>query len=122
MTRHILDESNIHGAIRDEISNNNLEIVLEAKQAIEQNTVVVIGMAQNPYCKKARKILDKANAPHHYLEYGSYLKDWRKRNAIKMWTGWPTFPMVFIKGQLIGGATELNSLIKSKEYDQLVTA
>lgn len=122
MTRYILDETNIHEAIRGKISDSNKSLIEEAQRAIEQNAVVVIGMAQNPHCKKACKVLDKANASYHYLEYGSYLKDWRKRNTFKMWTGWPTFPMVFIKGQLIGGASELQSLIKSKEYDQLVTA
>jgi monothiol glutaredoxin len=31
-----------------------------------------------------------------YLEYGSYTKGWRRRLALKMWTGWPTFPMIFV--------------------------
>ena len=122
MSRHILEEANIHEAIRGKVSNNNKSVVEEAQRAIEENAVVVIGMAQNPHCKKACKVLDKASASYHYLEHGSYLKEWRKRNALKMWSGWPTFPMVFIKGQLIGGASELQTLIKSKEYEQLVTA
>ena len=40
---------------------------------------------------------------------------WRKRNALKMWSGWPTFPMVFVKGVLVGGAEELARLIDSGE-------
>ena len=55
---------------------------------------------QNPYPRKARKALDAAGVPYHYLSYGSYFSDWRRRNALKMWTGWPTFPMVFVKGTL----------------------
>ena len=46
----------------------------------------------------------RAGIAHHYLEYGSYFSEWRRRNALKMWTGWPTFPMVFVKGALVGGA------------------
>ena len=30
-----------------------------------------------------------------------------------MWSGWPTLPMVFVKGQLVGGADELQALIAS---------
>jgi glutaredoxin-related protein len=30
-----------------------------------------------------------------------------------MWTGWPTFPMVFVKGVLIGGADDLARLLES---------
>jgi glutaredoxin-related protein len=32
-----------------------------------------------------------------------------------MWTGWPTFPLVFVKGVLVGGATDLSRLIDSGE-------
>ena len=36
-----------------------------------------------------------------------------------MWTGWPTFPMVFVKGVLIGGANDLERLIASGELERL---
>ena len=49
---------------------------------------------------------------HHYIGHGSYLKEWRKRNAFKMWTGWPTFPMIFHQGTLLGGANELERYLK----------
>ena len=29
--------------------------------------------------------------------------EWKKRLAIKLWSGWPTFPQVFVRGTLIGG-------------------
>jgi len=32
-----------------------------------------------------------------------------------MWTGWPTFPMVFVNGVLIGGADDLERLLQSGE-------
>jgi glutaredoxin-related protein len=59
---------------------------------------------------------------HQYLEYGSYLRDWRTRLALKMWTGWPTFPMVFVRGQLVGGAQDLEKLIASGELPRLLAA
>ena len=74
----------------------------------------------NPFPRKARKALDAAGVPHHYLEYGSYFSDWRRRNALKMWTGWPTFPMVFVKGVLVGGADDLAKLIDSGELQRLL--
>ena len=72
-------------------------------------------MAQNPMPKKARKALDAAGIAHHYLEYGSYFNNWRRRNVLKMWTGWPTFPMVFIDGALVGGAADVIRLIETGE-------
>ena len=32
-----------------------------------------------------------------------------------MWTGWPTLPMVFVKGVLVGGAEDLKRLVESGE-------
>jgi glutaredoxin-related protein len=57
---------------------------------------------------------------HRYLEYGSYTSDWRRRNTLKMWTGWPTFPMVFVRGTLVGGAQDLQALIDSGELKRLL--
>jgi glutaredoxin-related protein len=59
-------------------------------------------------------MLDAAGIPYKYLTYGSYLGEWR-RNALKMWTGWPTFPMIFVKDVLVGGAADLKKLLDSGE-------
>ncbi len=115
MPRNILDEAHIHPAIRDKIANHQADIVREVQAALAANEIVVVGMAQNPWPKKARRALDAAGLAYRYLEYGSYLNNWRRRNALKMWTGWPTFPMVFVKGVLIGGAADLERLIQSGE-------
>ena len=90
------------------------------KQAIAANDVVVIGMAQNPHVKRARKLLAAKNINCEYLEYGSYFSLWRRRNALKMWTGWSTFPMVFVKGTLVGGADQVDTLLNSGELDALL--
>jgi monothiol glutaredoxin len=57
---------------------------------------------------------------HEYIEFGSYVSQWRLRNALKMWTGWPTFPMVFVRGTLVGGADDLRRLINSGELKTLL--
>lgn len=119
MSRSVLDESHIHPAIRVTIASHHADIIREVQAAIAANDVVVVGMKQNPFPKKARKALDAAGQPYKYLEYGSYLNGWRRRNALKMWTGWPTFPMVFVKGVLIGGANDLARLIKGGELKQM---
>jgi monothiol glutaredoxin len=120
MPRSILAEAQIHPAIRDEIANHERAIVQEVQAAVAQHAVVVVGMAMNPFPKKARKALDAAGVAHQYLEYGNYLSLWRQRNALKLWTGWPTFPMVFVKGTLIGGANDLEKLISSGELKKLL--
>jgi monothiol glutaredoxin len=115
MPRPILEESRIHPAIRERVATNRTDIVREVEAAIAANDIVVVGMRQNPAPWRARRVLDAAGVAYKYLEYGSYLSDWRRRTALKMWTGWQTFPMVFVKGVLVGGADNLEKLIASGE-------
>ena len=120
MPRPVLDASRVHPSIEGVLSTKNREIVDEVEAAVKAHDVVVVGMAQNPHPKRARKLLAARGVPFEYLEYGSYVSDWRRRTALKMWSGWPTFPMVFVKGVLVGGADDLERLAASGELDRLL--
>ena len=120
MPRQILDETRIHPAIRDAVSNLNADIVHNVQAAATSHAVLVVGMSGNPFCGRARRCLEQAGIAHHYLAYGSYFSAWRQRNSLKMWSGWPTFPMVFVKGQLVGGADDVARLVASGELQRLL--
>jgi glutaredoxin-related protein len=118
--RLILDETRMHPAIRERIANWHVDTVHNVHAAAQSNPVLVVGMRQNPFVKRVRQALRAANQPFQYLEYGSYLSEWRRRSALKMWTGWPTFPMVFVRGVLVGGCDETKKLIDSGELKRLL--
>ncbi len=115
MTRPILEQSRVHPAIQQTIADNNADIIHEVEAAVASNAIVIVGMTQNPVPKKARKLLDGLRIPYIYMEYGSYFSMWRRRNALKMWSGWPSFPMIFVNGILIGGASDLQALVDNGE-------
>ena len=120
MPRAILDEAQLHPAIRDRVAGLHADTVAEVQRAVAAHPVVVVGMGQNPFPRRARRALDAAGIAHHDLDYGNYFGGWRRRNALKMWTGWPTLPMVFVRGALVGGASDLNKLIASGELKRLL--
>lgn len=122
MPRLILDEAAIHPAIRQKIAQLHIDLIQQVQAATRSHPVVVVGMSGNPVVSKARKALKNASVPFEYLEFGSYFSDWRRRNALKMWTGWPTFPMAFVRGTLIGGGDDLNRLIASGELNKLLAS
>lgn len=115
MARHIMNEEQLHPAIREQVSSGHRDIVEEVRSAVEAQPLVVVGMRQNPHCKRVRRALDAKGVRYQYMEYGSYLNEWRRRTALKMWTGWPTFPMVFHRGTLVGGADETEALLRAGE-------
>lgn len=111
MKRPLLSEENTTPAVQRAQAGFHAAVVDEVRQAVERDAVVVVGMAQNPVVKRARAGLDAAGIPFTYLEYGSYLSAWKERLAIKLWSGWPTFPQVFVGGTLIGGNEEMAAMI-----------
>jgi glutaredoxin-related protein len=110
MERATLSADKVSPAARDIIAGLHRAIVDEVAATVAKDRVVVVGMAQNPFVKKARRLLEEAGVKFTYLEYGSYLSKWKERLAIKLWAGFPTFPMVFVDGTLIGGHSELTKL------------
>lgn len=103
MSRPLLPEAHVAERAQRRQARFHAETVDEVRAAISSHDVVVVGMGWNPHVRMARKALDDAGIAHHDLDYGNYLVGWKKRLALKMWAGWPTFPQVFVKGTLVGG-------------------
>lgn len=122
MQRHALDSNHIHPAAQRKQASFHRQTIEQVQAAIRQHDVVVLGMNMNPFPRRARQLLDSRNIPYHYLGWGSYLSAWKPRLAIKLWTGWPTFPQIFVKGVLIGGYSDLKQLVESGELAELLQA
>ena len=122
LARTVFSQDRVHPAAAEKVSKFHSEVVAQVRGLIEQHALVVVGMTMNPFPARARKLLDQQGIEYEYLGLGSYLSQWRIRLALKMWTGWPTFPMIFVKGSLIGGFTELQRLVESGELQRLLAA
>jgi glutaredoxin-related protein len=116
--RPILDESKVSPNAQSSIAAFHAATVSEVAATVERDPVVVVGMGQNPFVKKARKALADAGIAFTYLEYGSYFGEWKKRLAIKMWSGFPTFPQVYVRGTLIGGFDDTTKAIADGSLKQ----
>lgn len=114
--------SNIASDIASKINGYHHTIINEIVEHVAKDDIVVVGMSGNPFVKKANKLLKNAGHEHTYLEYGSYFSQWKQRLAIKMWSGWPTFPQVFVKGTLIGGFDDLSEAIENGSFENLLNA
>src|ERR1700728_2884235 len=95
-------------------------VLAEVRAAVDREPLVVVGMAQNPHVRNLRKVLDEAKVDYTYLEYGSYFSKWKERLAIKLWSGWPTFPQVFLKGVLLGGEDLTKAAIADGSLKEMI--
>jgi monothiol glutaredoxin len=72
--RTILNTANVDPKALVAIAGFHADIVGEVQRAVTASPIVVVGMAQNPVVRKARKALDTAGVAYKYLEYGTYSK------------------------------------------------
>lgn len=116
--RTVLGKEKISAQALKAISNFHSDIVRVVMETVAQDRVVVVGMKQNPVVKQARQLLDLQNISYTYLEYGSYFSMWKERLAIKLWSGWPTYPQIFVNSTLIGGLADLREEVASGELQK----
>lgn len=116
--RPLLPETSRTPEAADKIAGFHAGLVKEVVDAVQRDPVVVVGMAQNPVVKRVRKALDEAGVAFTYIEHGSYFSKWKERLAIKLWSGWPTFPQVFVRGTLIGGNAETVAALADGSFKQ----
>lgn len=112
--RKTLVDSKVSNQAQDSMSRFHTAVVGEVEQAIQSNEWVIVGMAHNVPVIKAKKFLAEKNVTFKYLEYGNYFSKWKQRLAIKLWSGWPTFPQVFHKGVLVGGFVDLKKYLSNQ--------
>lgn len=112
MTRPVLSSEKLSPEVAAYMASYHQQTVNEVASTVATNKIVVVGMGMNPFVKKARAALSEAGVDFKYLEYGNYFSLWKPRLAIKLWSGWPTFPQVFVDGKLIGGYKELVTALK----------
>lgn len=111
MPRPLLPESRIAPAVLARLGRKHHAALDAVLAAVDTHDVVVVGMGWNPHVPQARAALDAAGIAYTYLGFGNYLTGWKERLAIKIWSGFPTFPQVFVKGVLFGGNTDVRAAI-----------
>ncbi|MFM2249071.1 MAG: hypothetical protein RL071_5146 [Pseudomonadota bacterium] len=112
-----------HGpAAQAQIDSFHSDVVRKVAEAVDRDALVVVGMAMNPFVGKAKKALQNANLTFTVLDFGGYTGMWKQRLAIKMWSGWPTFPQVYVHGRLVGGFKETEAALASGDLQRWLGA
>lgn len=111
--RDVLADSKIAPEAAAQSHAFHRDFVDEVKAAVARDHIVVVGMGWNPPVRRAKRLLKEAGLPFTSLDHGNYLRGYYRRLSIKLWAGFPTFPMVFVDGTLIGGARELGKMLSA---------
>lgn len=99
---------------------------MDIKEKIQQQlggasiVLYMKGMPQMPQCGFSAKAVQMLNACG--AEFASYdvLSDPELRQGLKEFSNWPTFPQLYIGGQLVGGCDIMLELYQQGELQKLV--
>jgi Grx4 family monothiol glutaredoxin len=86
------------------------------QELIEKQPVMVFikGTPEEPRCGFSRQMVALLNERH--VKYGHFdiLTDDEVRQGLKAHVDWPTFPMLFYKGELLGGLDIVKEMVSEK--------
>ncbi len=94
------------------------------KQTIAANPVVIFmkGSPDFPQCGFSMRTSQALKACGAEFTHVDVLADPEVRATLPQLSNWPTFPQVFIKGELIGGCDITLEMYQSGELQKLVQA
>jgi monothiol glutaredoxin len=79
------------------------------------------GSPQFPQCGFSAKASQLLNACGVQFTTYDILSDPDLRQGLKTFSNWPTFPQLYVNGELVGGCDIMSELYQSGELQKLVT-
>lgn len=99
-----------------------MDVIERIKKQVEENSVLLYmkGTPDFPQCgfsARAVQILDQCGAQYAYV---NVFEDPEVRENLKVYSQWPTFPQLFINGELVGGSDIVMELFQSGELQKML--
>ena len=100
-----------------------MNVIDRIKETVESKPIVLFmkGTPQFPMCGSSSRTVQALKAAGvENLASVNVLEDPEIRANLLRFSNWPTFPQLFIKGELIGGCDIVTELHESGELSRLV--
>lgn len=100
-----------------------MDVQERIRQHIDAHPVVIFmkGSPGTPMCGFSARTADALKQCERPFGWVNVLADPEIRQALPTWSDWPTFPQVFVNGELIGGCDITLQLFEQGELQQMVT-
>ena len=99
-----------------------MDIENKLKEQIKENSILIYmkGTPYEPRCGFSARTIQALVECESQFSYVDILENNDVRMALPKVSDWPTFPQVFIKGELVGGADIIAQMHESGELKKLV--
>lgn len=99
-----------------------MDVMEQIKEAIESNSVILFmkGSPQLPQCGFSSRTAQALQACGVEFAYVDVLANPEVRANLPRYANWPTFPQLYINGELVGGCDITLELFESGELQKMV--
>ena len=102
----------------------NMSVIEKIQDQLNRNAVVLYmkGTPDFPQCGFSGRVVQVLQACNAKYTSVNILDDQELREALKQYSNWPTFPQLYVNGQLVGGCDIVMDLYNKAELEPLLTA
>jgi monothiol glutaredoxin len=100
-----------------------VDAIERIKSQLSSTPVVLYmkGTPDFPQCGFSAAAVRALNASGASFSHVNIFEDPELREALKQYSNWPTYPQLYVNGELIGGSDIIVEMYKSGELQKLVT-
>ncbi|MEO9588212.1 MULTISPECIES: Grx4 family monothiol glutaredoxin [Marinobacter] len=94
------------------------------KSQLEENAIILYmkGTPQAPQCGFSAKTVQALMACGERFAFVNILDNQELREGLKVYSSWPTYPQLYISGELVGGCDIILEMSESGELAEQVKA
>ena len=98
------------------------EITAKIETLLKQSDVMLFmkGNKAQPMCGFSAQVVNLLNKNKTSYETFDILADWDIREGLKEYSHWPTFPQLYVKGELFGGCDIVMDLDRKGELAKIL--
>lgn len=100
-----------------------MEVIERIQKQLADHTVILYmkGSPSFPQCgfsAKAVQILENCGVDYAYI---NIFEDPELRENLKIYSQWPTFPQLYVRGELVGGSDIMIELFQQGELQKILS-
>tara|TARA_R110002110_G_scaffold166602_2_gene367352 strand:- start:110574 stop:110924 length:351 start_codon:yes stop_codon:yes gene_type:complete len=101
-----------------------MDTLARIKQQIENNDLLLYmkGTPQFPQCGFSGQVVQILKLCSANFSYVNILENQDIRQTLPIYANWPTFPQLYLKGELIGGCDIITEMFENEELQQQLQA
>jgi monothiol glutaredoxin len=105
-----------------EVLNMSEEVLDNIKQQITENPIILYmkGSPQAPQCGFSAQTIECMVACGQRFAYVDILSNPEIRAALPSYANWPTFPQLWVEGELVGGCDIITEMFEAGELETLL--